>query len=132
MECAAYIWNHIPTFVINGRKTPLRVWSGKKPDVSHLKVFGCMAYGHVPDAQRQKFGKKAMELGFVGYSTQSKCYRLLDEETSRIYVWKDVVFIEQDFVHGTKRDSRRSPPETVDVQPSCYDILKRQEQAKPL
>ena len=31
-----------------------------------------MVYAHVPDAQRQKLGKKAVKLGFIGYSIQSK------------------------------------------------------------
>ena len=57
---------------------------------------------HVPDAQMQKLDKKAMKLRFVGYSIQSKGYRLLDTETSQIYVRRDMVFNEQDFGHGTE------------------------------
>ena len=57
-----------------------------------MKVFGCMAYAHVPDAQRQKLDKKAMKLRFAGYYIESKFSRLLDEETSRTYVSRDVVF----------------------------------------
>ena len=77
-----------------------------------------MAYAHVPDAQRQKLDKKVMKFRFIGYSIQSKCYRVLDEETLRIYVWRDVVFIDQDFGQGTSRVSPTDPPETVEVQPS--------------
>ena len=33
-------------------------WYGRKPDVSHLRVFGCMAYAHVPDSERGKLDKK--------------------------------------------------------------------------
>ena len=36
--------------------------------VGHFKVFGCMAYAHIPDAQRQKLDKKSEKLWFVGYS----------------------------------------------------------------
>ena len=54
VQCAAYIRNRTPTSAIKGNKTPLEVWSEKRSDVSHLKVFGCVAYAHVPDAQRQK------------------------------------------------------------------------------
>ena len=43
-----------------------------------------------------------------------------------------MVFIGQDFLHGTERYSHRIPPETVEVQPSSDDILKLEEQAKPL
>ena len=66
-----------------------------------------------PDAQRQKLDKKAMKLRFFGHSILSKCYRLLDEETSRIYVRREVVFNEQHFGLGTKRDSHRSLSDTV-------------------
>ena len=43
-----------------------------------------------------------------------------------------MVFNEQDFGHGTERVSCRSPPETVEVQPSSDNILKREEEDKPL
>lgn len=56
----------------------LKGWSGRKTDPSHLKVFGCVAYTHVPDSQRQKLDSKAVKLRFVGYSIQSKG-RLIDE-----------------------------------------------------
>ena len=36
------------------------------------------------------------------------------------------------FGHGTERVSRRSPPETAEVQPSSDDILKQEEKAKLL
>ena len=62
VECAAYIRNHTSTSAIKGNKTPFEFWSGKKPDVSHLKVFGRMVYAHVPGAQRQNLDKKAMKL----------------------------------------------------------------------
>ena len=131
VKCAAYIRNHTPTSPIKGNNTPLEVWS-EKIHISHFKVFGYIPYAHVPDTQRQKLDKKAMKLLFVSYSIQSKCYRLLDEETSRIYVRREIVFNEQDFEHGTERVSRRSPPETVEVQTNSEGILKGEEQAKPL
>ena len=49
VECAAYIRNRLPTSALTERKTPFEMWSGRKPNISHLKVFGCMAYAHIPD-----------------------------------------------------------------------------------
>ena len=60
VECAAYIRSRTPTSAIRGNKTPLELWSGQKPDISFFKVFWCMAYADVPDTQRQKLEKKAM------------------------------------------------------------------------
>ena len=35
--------------------------------VSHLKIFGCVAYAHVPDELRKKLDKKRKNCIFVGY-----------------------------------------------------------------
>ena len=51
----------------------------RKPNVSHLRVFGCIAYAHIPDIGKQKLDKKAEKLHFVGYSKASKGYCLLNE-----------------------------------------------------
>jgi hypothetical protein len=42
---AAYIVNRSPSSALEF-KTPEQVWSGKVPDLSHLKVFGCTAFAH--------------------------------------------------------------------------------------
>jgi hypothetical protein len=56
-----------------------------------------MAYAHIPDCQRTKLDKKAEKMRFVGYSIQSKGYRLLDDKTGNVLVRRDVVFNESDF-----------------------------------
>ena len=42
-----YLINRSPTSVLVD-KTPMEVWSGHKPSLRHLRVFGCEAYAHVP------------------------------------------------------------------------------------
>ena len=54
---AAYVRNRTPTTAINEDTTPYERWYGRKPNVSHLKVFGCMAYAHVPDESGYKSGQ---------------------------------------------------------------------------
>ena len=114
VACAAYLRNRTPTAALQGSKTPLEMWSGRKPDIRHLKVFGCMAYAHIPDSQRRKLDRKAVKLRFVGYSIQSKGYRLIDEQTSMVYTRRDVVFNEQDF--GCAREVTTTP-ESMEVRP---------------
>ena len=48
-------------------KTPYEVWTGNKPDISHLRVFGCPAYVHIPDEKRKKLEPKSMKCLFIGY-----------------------------------------------------------------
>ena len=68
---AVHVRNRLPTAVIKEDKTPHKCWYGRKPNIGHLKVFGCMAYAHTLDAQRQKLDKKFEKQHFVGYSIQS-------------------------------------------------------------
>ena len=68
------------------------VWS--KPNVGHLKVFGCIAYAHIPDQQRQNLDKK---LRFIGYDKKSKGYRLINGKTMKAIIQRDVVFNETVF-----------------------------------
>ncbi len=70
--------------------TPYELWYGVKPSVRNLRVFGCMEYAHDHDSGRTKLDKKAEKLRFVGYSTQSKGYRLWNENTRNIVLRCDV------------------------------------------
>lgn len=102
---AAYIQNGLPTSVLK-KKTPNQRWCGKKPDMSHMRVFGCVAYAHVPDTERRKLHKKAVKLSFMGYANNAKGYRLWDEEKRRIRIRRDVIFNESDF--GWKQEVEES------------------------
>ena len=47
VETACYLVIRSPSSVLED-KTPQEVWTGKKPSLSHLRIFGCDAYVHVP------------------------------------------------------------------------------------
>jgi hypothetical protein len=57
-------------------KTPEEVFFGKKPEVSHLRIFGCPIYTHVPKEKRTKLDPSGKKGIFVGYSESSKAYRI--------------------------------------------------------
>ena len=92
---AAYVRNRVITTATG--VTPYERWYGKKPDVSNLRVFGCIAYAQVPDSSRQKLDQKAVKMRFVGYSLTQKGYRLYDENRQKIFSRRDVTFNEIDF-----------------------------------
>ena len=54
---ACYVQNRLPTKATD--KTPFELWNGSKPDIKHLRVFGCKAYVHVPDKKRTKWDARA-------------------------------------------------------------------------
>ena len=41
-------------------------WYGKKPYVSHLRVFGTRVFVHIPETDRRKLDPKAIEGLFIG------------------------------------------------------------------
>ncbi len=61
--------NRTPTTSIHGM-TLEEKFIGKKPDVSHLKVFGCIVYVHVPNEKISKLDPKAEKCIFIGYSLE--------------------------------------------------------------
>ena len=63
---AVYIMNWFPTKSVNN-KVPQEAWIGMNHSVSHLKIFGCVAYAHVPDELRKKLDKKGQKSIFVSY-----------------------------------------------------------------
>ena len=88
---AVYIQNRCPHSALES-KTPEEVFSGKKPNVSHFRVFGCPVYFRVPKEKRSKlndFGKKGM---FVGYSETSKAYRVYVLGQREVEICHDVTF----------------------------------------
>eukprot|EP00253_Pinus_taeda_P031970 PITA_31970 len=65
METACYLVNKSPSLALED-KTPQEVWTGKKPSHSHMRVFGCDAYVHVPKEKRTKLDSKSKKCIFIG------------------------------------------------------------------
>ena len=55
-----------------GNNTPKEMFTGEKPEVSHLKIFGCPVYIHIPKEKRSKLDPSRKKGMFVGYSEKSK------------------------------------------------------------
>jgi hypothetical protein len=88
-----YIMNRTPTTIVHGM-TLEEKFTSKKPNVSHLRVFGCIAYVHVPDEKRSKLDPKAEKCIFIGYSLEQKRYRCFNLSTWKLQMSRDVVFDE--------------------------------------
>ena len=74
--------------------TPYEALTGEKPNVSNLKVFGCICYAHIPKDERKKLDSKAREAIMLGYGTEVKGYRLYDPNSQRAFFSRDVIFEE--------------------------------------
>ena len=56
--------------------TPEEAFTGVKPEVGHLRIFGFPVYIHVPTDKRMKLEPLGKKGTFVGYSESSKAYRI--------------------------------------------------------
>ena len=57
-------------------KTIEEMFTGEKPEVIHLNIFGCPVYLHIPKEKISKLEPSRKKGIFVGYSEQSKSYRI--------------------------------------------------------
>ena len=76
-------------------KTPYELLNGRKPNVAHLRTFGCKCFVH--NNGKDNLGKlnpRNDEGTFVGYSQHSKAYKVFNKRTRKVEESVHVVFDE--------------------------------------
>jgi len=91
---AVYILNRCPTKSLN-KKTPFEAWHGKKPNVSHLRTFGCVAHVKTVGPGLKKMSDRSKKMVFIGYESGTKGYRVFDPSTKKLVISRDVIFDEK-------------------------------------
>eukprot|EP00253_Pinus_taeda_P022530 PITA_22530 len=87
-ETGCYLFNISPSSALED-KTPQEVWTGKKPSLSHLRVFGCDVYVHVRKDKITMLHSKYEWCTFIG--------EVVDLEDGKI--WKEAIVDEKAFLH---------------------------------
>ena len=85
-----YMINRTPSIPLE-LKVPEEVWSGRVPEYSHMRRFGCLVYYHVDQGKLKPRTKKGV---FLGYPQGVKGYRIWSLEDKKIIVSRNVVFHE--------------------------------------
>jgi len=63
-------------------KTPYELFKGRKPNIMHLRIFGCKCYVHNNGKNALgKFDHRSDEAIFLGYSSYSKAYKVFNKRT---------------------------------------------------
>ncbi|CAI7782160.1 unnamed protein product [Closterium sp. NIES-54] len=69
-------------------------WSGKKPLVDMLRVFGCMGLVHVPKEKRDKLQAAAVWAVHLGLARGSKGWLMWDPKSNTVFTTRDAKFME--------------------------------------
>ena len=80
--------------------------SGRKPTIDHFRIFGCIAYTHVPDKKIKKLDDKGERCVILSISEASKAYKLFNPLTKKTVTNRDVIFNEDDAWNWTKNGPR--------------------------
>ncbi|KAK3246272.1 hypothetical protein CYMTET_44184 [Cymbomonas tetramitiformis] len=92
---AVYLLNRIPRKCLRWESAYSKL-NGKLPDLTDLRVFGCVAYAYCdPDTRDGKLGNRARQLRYVGHSEVSTAYLLYDAESEKVVRSGMVVFSER-------------------------------------
>ncbi len=101
LETAAFTLNRVPSKSVD--KTPYEIWTGKRPSLSFLKIWGCEVY--VKRLQSDKLTPKSDKCFFVGYPKETKGYYFYNREEGKVFVARHGVFLEKEFI--SRKDSGR-------------------------
>lgn len=114
METAAYLRNRVPTSA--SEKTPFELMFQMRPPVEHLRVFGCKVTALIEPHKRNCFDETS-EVGiFVGYSKQSKAWRVLGKRVGGgfcVYETPHVTFFEDQMAPDFEIEAHNIDIETL-------------------
>lgn len=101
---ATYVLDLVPSSRHPG-KIPYKIRTGRKPDIMHLRPFGCTAYAKIPKEDGgSKVDVRSIKVVLVGYFMRGD-YKLLKRETGQIFRSRNVIF-EEGVPHRTLPDNR--------------------------
>jgi transposase InsO family protein len=76
------------------KKTSYELLTGKKPNVSHFRVFGSNCFILIKRGRKYKFAPKLVEGFLLGYDSNTRVYRVFNKSTGLVEVSCDIVFDE--------------------------------------
>ncbi|KAK0607649.1 hypothetical protein LWI29_018134 [Acer saccharum] len=102
LQTAIYILNDVPSKSVP--KTPHELWTGRKPSLQHLRIFGCPA--HVLKGKTEKMESNSETCIFVGYPKETKGYYFYSPSDLKVFVSTNAKFLEKDYMNDFVPRSR--------------------------
>jgi hypothetical protein len=93
--------------------TPYQLWHNRKPDISHLRIWGCTAYMHVQKDKRRALGPHMEKCVFIGYPAGYKGWKFYNPNTKKSFICERADFDERFFP-----SNRSNPSPSISLTPS--------------
>src|SRR6266540_881781 len=106
-----HIWNRLPTSSLKGM-TPYEAWFKQKPDVSHLRVWGCLAYVFIQKDKRRSLQPHMEKCVFMGYPSGYKGWKFYNPTTQKYLISERAEFDERIFP-GLAKNKATSPTDLM-------------------
>ena len=108
LRTATYVLNRVPSKAVP--KTPYELWTGRKPSLRHLRVWGCPAEVRLYNPHEKKLDSRTVSGFFIGYPEKSKGYTFYcPNHSTRIVDSGNARFIENGETSGS------GEPRKVDI-----------------
>ncbi|KAK2389827.1 secreted RxLR effector protein [Trifolium repens] len=137
----AYTLNRVPSKKVD--KTPYEIWSGKRPHMSYMKIWGCEVY--VKRQLSTKLEPRSDKCLFVGYPKETKGYYFYNPTEGKVFVARTGVFLEREFISKgisgrnveleeiqepptigqSMEEHEREPQDVVEEQPAQVEQIQR-------
>jgi hypothetical protein len=93
LSTTRYLRNRLPSSVLPPNVTPYESFHRSKPDLSHLRVWGCQCFVTIAPELRTKGGPRRFEAIFVGYEENRLGWRVRDLKGA-YHFSRDIIFNE--------------------------------------
>nr|KYP56903.1 Retrovirus-related Pol polyprotein from transposon TNT 1-94 [Cajanus cajan] len=104
LKTAVYILNRVLSKAIN--KTLYELWTGKRPSLKHLHIWGCPAEAHPYRPHESKLESRTVSCYFVGYPECSQGYKFNNPTTRSFFEMGNARFLED--VESGKEENIRN------------------------
>jgi hypothetical protein len=102
LKTAVYLLNRVPSKAIP--KTPFELWTGRKPSLRHLHVWGCLVEARIYNPHERKLNFKTISSYFIGYPAKSKVYRFYyPTHSTKIVETGNARFLENGEISGSDK-----------------------------
>ncbi|KAA0059676.1 gag/pol protein [Cucumis melo var. makuwa] len=119
VEATLRILDNVPLKSVS--ETSFELWRGRKPSLSHFRIWGCPARSKVTPRSWKKLEPRSKLCQFVGYPKEMRGGLFFDPQENRVFVSTNATFLEEDHMRDHKPRSKLVLNEATDESTRVVD-----------